>query len=317
MPTIVTIEREKIVYVPMSPKMAYEHALDVYRRYRDEIRKIDERITTMSCGTRYQNGEPTGEFAIRIHVRTPADKIQLKAKVIAGHTNLRPHYEGVWVDIVATDFDIADGRTTPDDGRVVCCDDAPGIRRTGTIGTVAIGPGGTPVWVTAAHVMSHEIAQQDEKTATDCRGGVLGRTPHSDLYYRRNDFVDCAIILPKDPLALPTSPRGQRDPTDDDYTKPRMVEMWGTKTGHKSGVIDALVHDPILLPKTQELAVDHFLVRAEKGAFAQDGDSGAIVTIGNVVIGMVRGVSNNPQGVLVAVVCKLSHIQSLRVDFQV
>lgn len=310
---VVTIE--KIVYVPMPARMAYEHAVMVYRRYREQIKRLDPtRITSLSCGDRYQNGEPTGEFSIRIHVRTKQDKYELRAKALAGHIDLRPFYEGVPIDIVVTDFEIAAGPSTPDDGRKVY-----GEGGQGTIGTVAFGPDGAFAWVTAGHVMSKSIPLAKDQGAKDSDNvTVIGTTPQDGVHYSRDNFVDCAVIVPKNPLPRPTVSRRQRDPNADDIALHRPVEIWGASTPYKSGVIDSLEHEPIPLPKSGETAEEHFLIRSSTGQFAQDGDSGAIVMIGNNAIGMVRAVTKNPDGVLLTVAVRMSRLcAALAVDFYV
>ncbi len=272
---------------------AYDKAKRAMRKHEVELYGI-KGVTGLSVGQRIVKGKRKPEMAIRLHVKN--DKTKERIKKSPDKHGLKEYYGGVRSDIVVSNFGLANGNELPDG---TCIRGGGGQGTLGTTVYITMNGKTTGVWLTAAHVASANVPQGTVDIQLD-GGGKIG-TVSPDNYFR-SEHVDAALIVPDQPVgAIPSGrPIYRLKSTDQGKT----VTIKGCVNSQGKGTIDSLHYDGDVLGSADtEFVQDHFLVVPKGGNFAQQGDSGAIVFMGNKLAGQLRAVDKKTG---IAVVTRLS-----------
>jgi hypothetical protein len=269
-----------------------------------KLRRKLEGIALVTRGLQYKRGYCTGKLAIRLEV--PAIECKRLLKRFLSEIGLQRRYGKFPLDIVVRHYRLAQA-------------EGDGIEtqfETGSLGVlVAKNLTNDPVWFTAAHVISdRDSTTRPSYPPADVSVGDgtddIGVVPGSPSYYRCNDLVDCALIVPNNSGLVPAGD----GMSSDGLAENMPVKKVGNSTHATSGNIESIdasshtITDHTGHPIT---VTDHFYVlgvsrNGTSAPFADFGDSGAAVRLADgseTIIGIVRAVE---PGTGITVVSKIS-----------
>jgi hypothetical protein len=293
-----TGDRSYMRVLARSPALLYEHATSVVQKWRETLKSIDG-VIGIDVGMKIQGDSAKGtdrstrEFAICI---TVTDKKSLDS--IPENERIQPYYDGVPTDVQVRRFKPA----------ISGIEGGTKIRQTGsaeygTLGTdVIVASDGRIRYLTCTHVISDALTVTAPISVSDDTGNVIGTVlPNVGIDFVFSELLDCALITPPDPgFARVGIPHGKQNPFSmraanvEDMAQERVVWKLGAKTGLTfEGYIANIDTAPMPIPYRagNRIAQGQYLIRSKSGLFADEGDSGSIVCIGNQAIGIIRAVS--------------------------
>lgn len=279
----------------------HERALSVMRRHWPRLKTQFPFLLGCDVGPELTDGKYTYRPAIRLWV---PQKIRPMTKLPA-NARLPEEIEGVPVDVLEGEFRSAAGSAIGA-GSAVAPQSHPG--HIGTVGLlVRTLEDATmfPHLLTCAHVVDPNNQPNRGLVIMVSGGQRIGRalsnnTAPSGLHnFLRDTLIDAALVEPNAGIRVRTrvtSPDGviaARFGVVSDATIPPLARVWkdGATTDKTWGVVES-IHGSSLL-SGGEAVVNHVLVRGESGQrFARPGDSGAVVVMGDQVIGLLRAVND-------------------------
>ena len=283
----------------MDPETSHRRAMQALCDHGDEIRKIHG-VVDVEVGVKLIGGESARMFALRVLVK---HKCQSYSEIKKKKTKeIKPSYDGVPTDIV----EICEHEASVDPG-----DDIFAQSRRGTLGgyvRLAFPPREVR-FLTAGHVISNSAGNTKVSVKDKDKDKVIGAITPSPENFELARYVDCALVTPKTDDMPPLSNGkhtvirvGAASSADllhdgliwkvgaNDDTEPKFT--LGTLTSLSSG------ERTVKLGNGKKMKVSgQLVIRPKDGnSFGEKGDSGAIVSIGEVAIGVLRSVGKDQAG---------------------
>lgn len=276
-----------------SPEVAYAAARAALEKFRGKLMALPG-VLSVDVGMKRQHGQFTRLFAIRVHVdqKRPSEAVPPREQI-------PPFCDNIPTDVLEGRFkQLSAGGVRPGGGDMV-------IDPIGRQGTLGIGVrsrnfGNRERYLTCAHVISPTNDVTVPTTMRDRAGNVIGvANPNSSASKKDNwdlsPFVDCALITPPNPgFVRVRIPRGGADdpvvmrlPVPADAAQG--VQAWkvGAMTMVKTFGKIVSIHASVPL-ETGLVTIDQ--IEVSTAGFAEEGDSGAILSVNNEALGIIRAV---------------------------
>ena len=302
--SLVEFQRRRRFYL-RSPEVSYQHACDVMERHRTELMS-KQNVIGLDVGMKLQGVASTREFSVWVYVDRKLDSDET-ARLPKGD-RIPDYLEDVPTDVQCPEFEQAVSRVSPG-GTEISPKTEP---NPGTLGFDVIShEDGRVRMLTCAHVVStsQQVNKKTEKVV-HATGDSLGHVHATQgVTWEFSDLLDCALIKPANPglkrVGIPSGPSQPirlRHAIPADVSSELPVWKLGAKTGlTQNGIV--INHSsssfPIRLADGSVMSVrNHVLIKPRiangrsTAAFAERGDSGAIVCIDDEAIGILRAVDS-------------------------
>lgn len=274
-------------YLYKNPEASYLFACKTLEKYRTEIMAIPG-VVCAEVGIKQIGEFPVRIFAIRVLVTR---KLQTAAEIRASRSKMIPtQFDSVPTDVIQ----VATYKDAVDPGDPIVSGGG-----SGTFGAFVKPIHTSRIrMITAAHVVGSGPSEVRDDT-----GQQVGKITPTDNNYVLDETVDCALVQPDGQTVTElTDGNGIvaiefRDAIPSQLLSSGRVWKRGAKTGVRTGTITVI--DSARRQIGGGTFAEHQIIVQDVSAtspFALAGDSGAVVCIDDIAVGVVRAVSDQADG---------------------
>ncbi len=288
----------------VTPTAQWVRAAKILEDVRGSLRRR-KGVTGVDLGPERSGGSLTGRLAIRVHVRAklPVESMDLRRR-------LPDKIMGIPVDVVPNVFRSS---ACPASGAVYRTRHDPlfggfaigptGIPEMGTLGIIVVDGGQTEHGLTCAHVVGEQVGLTVVQPHGSSPANAIGDVRDSVL----NNKMDAAVVRLNGQRTAGAGVFGlgaiAAQPLDvPDYWQDAIVSFAGACSGRRKGVLTSATFTGDVESPSGTVTVSGHLVIESKDSqpMGRQGDSGALVVYEGQAIGIVRAVSDDDAGTVLA-----------------